>query len=210
MFIYLDESYNLKDRNNLQFISINGFAVLDVKNLFKKWKECRRNFLLKERRVHASDSRFILLKQEALKIISRPDLVLLTVFQIIQQVPQEPNKQFFSRGKLDFEKIYSEMLKCLFTQLKLDEYKRVKVILDSRKHKGGLLGKKKFQKEMEYFLRQTFAKTKSEFKPQSSSSDILLELADFISNAFYRAYSRNDKEFFEQLRGKLLQIKNPL
>ena len=210
MFIYLDESYNLKDRDKLQFISINGFAVLDIKSLFKKWKERRRDFLSKRRHVHASDSRFALLRQEALKVIGRPDVILLTVFQIVQQVPPEPSSKYFRQGKLDFEKIYGEMLKHLFIQLRLGEYKEVKIILDSRKHKNGLLGKKEFQKEMGYFLRQTFSKTKSEFKPQPSSSDILLELADFLSNTFYRAYSRDDQEFFEQLRGKLLQIKNPL
>ena len=38
MYIYLDESYNLNDKSKKQFISINGFSVLDEKGLFKKWK----------------------------------------------------------------------------------------------------------------------------------------------------------------------------
>lgn len=210
MFIYLDESYNLKDRDKLQFISINGFAVLNSKSLFKKWKEYRYDFLSKRRRIHASDSHFILLRKEALKLMSRSDVTLLTAFQIIQQIPRESNKKYFSQGKLDFEKIYSELLKHLFVRMQLGEYKEVKIVIDSRKHKNGLLGKKEFQKEMEHFLRQDFIKTKSEFKPQPSSSDILLELADFLSNIFYRAYLKDDQDFFEELRGKLLQIKNPL
>ncbi|MDO8524051.1 MAG: hypothetical protein Q7R99_00295 [bacterium] len=45
---------------------------------------------------------------------------------------------------------------------------------------------------------------------QSSSSDISLELADFISNLFYRAYINKNNAFFEDLKFKIIQIKNPL
>ena len=55
MYIYLDESYNLKDRNKKQFISINGFMVLNERNLLKKWKDYRKPFTVKKRRIHASD-----------------------------------------------------------------------------------------------------------------------------------------------------------
>lgn len=55
MYIYLDESYNLKDRNKKQFISINGFMVLNERSLFKKWKDYRQPFLSKNIRIHANN-----------------------------------------------------------------------------------------------------------------------------------------------------------
>ena len=51
---------------------------------------------------------------------------------------------------------------------------------------------------------------RSLFKIQPSTTDILLEFADFISNIFYRAYIKDDEKFFENLKFKMVQIKNPL
>ncbi|MCK5476084.1 MAG: DUF3800 domain-containing protein [Candidatus Pacebacteria bacterium] len=209
MYIYLDESYNLRDRNKKQFISINGFAVLDEKNLFKKWKEYRYPFIGK-RRIHANDSTFNDLRLKTLKLIGRFDLTLLSVFQIIQEISFKREKGYFRKNKLDFEKIYFDLLKVLFGKLKLGEYKSVKIIIDNRKCKGGLLAKKTFRKEIKKFLKETHAQTKIEFKIQSSTTDILLEFADFISNIFYRAYIKDDEKFFEDLKFKMVQIKNPL
>ena len=59
-------------------------------------------------------------------------------------------------------------------------------------------------------LEKQYKQTKFEFKTQSSATDVLLELADFISNIFYRAYLKDDKQYFEDLRFKMTQIKNPL
>ena len=39
---------------------------------------------------------------------------------------------------------------------------------------------------------------------------VLLEFADFISNIFYRAYIEDNEKFFENLKFKMVQIKNPL
>jgi hypothetical protein len=209
MYIYLDESYNLRNRTKPQFISINGFAVLDERSLFKKWKEYRRPFVRK-RRIHAKDSAFDKLRIKTLKLFARPDLTLLTVFQIIQEIPFEKEKGYFYRNKLNFEKVYSDLLKILFSKLKLEEYKKIKIIIDSRKYKGGILAKNKFRKEIENFLKKKYLQTKIEFKIQPSSTDILLEFADFISNIFYRAYIKENTKFFENLQFKMIQIKNPL
>lgn len=209
MFIYLDESYNLKDRTKPQFISINGFAVLNVKTLFKQWKQYRRPFI-GGRRIHASDPTFDRLRPKALKLIKRHDLILLTVFQIIQEIPFQKERSYFYKNKLDFDKVYLQLLKAMFKELSLEEYRCVTIIIDSRKHKTGVLGQKKFINSVEKFLKKTYSKIKFEFKMQSSSMDILLELADFISNIFYRKYVQNDQGFFEDLKFKLIQIKNPL
>ena len=209
MYIYLDESYNLKDREKKQFISINGFAVLDERSLFKKWKECRYPFTGK-RRIHAKDSTFNDLRLKTLKLIGRPGLTLLSIFQIIQEVPFEKEKDYFRKNKLNFDKIYFDLLKVLFGKLKLEEYKSIKIIVDSRKQKGGLLAKETFKKEIKIFLKEKYPKTKTEFKIQPSTTDILLEFADFISNIFYRAYIKDDEKFFENLKFKMVQIKNPL
>lgn len=43
-----------------------------------------------------------------------------------------------------------------------------------------------------------------------SYADVLVELADFVSNTFYKAYQADDQTVFNQLDYKLIQIKNPL
>lgn len=209
LYIYLDESYNLKDRSKKQFISINGFMVLDVKTLFKKWKECRGVFVGK-RRIHAADSVFDKLRLGTLRLIRRHDLTLLTVFQVIQEIPFQKDKDYFYKGKLNFEKIYIDLLKSLFGELNLGEYRNATILVDSRKHKAGILGKENFRREMMQFFKQKYSETRINFEFQSSSNNILLELADFISNIFYRAYIKDNQKFFDDLQFKMAQIKNPL
>ncbi len=209
MYIYLDESYNLKDRSKKQCISINGFSVLDARSLFKKWKECRRPFTGK-RRIHARDSYFDALRVKALKLCARPDIILLTVFQVAQEIPFEREKEYFKRGKLNFERVYIDMLKSLFEKLQLEEYKTVKINIDSRKVKGGILAGKALTAEIKKFLCDMHPQANITYAAVSSTTDILLEFADFISNTFYRAYQEDNKEFFKDIRFKLIQIKNPL
>lgn len=209
MYIFLDESYNLKDRDKSQFISINGFAVLNARSLFKKWKEYRCPFVGK-RRIHATDSVFNKLRTKTLKLLARPDLTLLTVFQVIQEIPFQKDKDYFCKDKLNFEKVYLDLVKSLLGKLNLGEYKNIDIIIDSRKHKVGILGGREFKEKIRKFLGQKFPETKHKFEMQSSTTNILLELADFISNIFYRSYIKDDKEFFDSLQFKMVQIKNPL
>ena len=70
MHIFLDESYNLKDRTKPQFVSINGFKTIDVQKLWKRWKNYRIPFVGKSR-IHASDRLFEPLRAKCLKLINR-------------------------------------------------------------------------------------------------------------------------------------------
>jgi len=40
--------------------------------------------------------------------------------------------------------------------------------------------------------------------------DVLVELADFVSNTFYKEYQQGSKHMFEELGLRFVQIKNPL
>ncbi len=94
MYIFLDESYNLENRNKKQFISINGFLVLDEKALFKRWKEYRKPFIQNRGRIHAKEKFFDKLRLKALRLIERNDLVLLTVFQAAQEISFDKNNSY--------------------------------------------------------------------------------------------------------------------
>ena len=48
------------------------------------------------------------------------------------------------------------------------------------------------------------------FLPTPSYLDVLVELADFVSNTFYKSYQTDDDAIFNQLGYRLIQIKNPL
>lgn len=87
---------------------------------------------------------------------------------------------------MNFDKVYEDMLKALFNKLNLQEYKKVIITIDSRKHRGGVLGKKKFQENILFYLEQCYPNTIFDFEMQPSCSNILLEIADFIANTFYK------------------------
>ena len=48
------------------------------------------------------------------------------------------------------------------------------------------------------------------FEILPSSSNILLEIADFISNTFYKQYTGEEIKSLEKLKVKTIRIKNPL
>jgi hypothetical protein len=91
----------------------------------------------------------------------------------------------------------------------LDEYKKIVITVDNRKHKGKL-GKEKFRQDILEFLCLNFKGTDSAFVFQASTTNILLELADFYSNIFYEAYQGDENSFLRDCRPRIYQLKNPL
>ena len=206
MNIYLDESYNLQKSKDKMFISINGFSVLKADRLRKRWKHVRKPFTKHKRRIHATDPYFEELRTKSISLLNSSDVTILSVFQLIQEIPHD----YFNKHKMNFDEVYTELLKKLFKELSLQEYKTVKIVIDSRKHPGGVSGEKLFQQNMDKFLKNEFSGTHCSFLPTPSYLDILVELADFVSNTFYKAYQQDENEIFNQLGFKLIQIKNPL
>ncbi|KKP59573.1 MAG: hypothetical protein UR53_C0001G0073 [Candidatus Magasanikbacteria bacterium GW2011_GWC2_34_16] len=206
MNIYLDESYNLQKTKGKMFVSINGFSVLKADRLRKRWKNVRKPFTKHKRRIHATDPYFEELRTKSISLLNSSDVTILSVFQLVQEIPYD----YFDKNDMDFEKIYAKLLKMLFKELSLQEYKRARIVIDSRKHPGGLAGANNFQKDIDNFLENEFSGTHCSFLPTPSYLDILVELADFVSNAFYKSYQQDDDKIFNQLGFKLIQIKNPL
>ncbi len=209
MYIFLDESYNLRDRTKPQFINISGFKTADIKQIWKHWKIYRWRFIDKNR-IHATDKKFESLREKSLNLIYQPDTTLLTVFQIIQEIPTSKSASYYKKEKLNFDKVYGDMLKVLFDKLNLREYKKVIITIDSRKHRGGILGKRKFQENILFYLKECYPNTIFDFEMQPSCSNILLEVADFISNTFYKKYTGREIELLKKLKFKTIEIKNPL
>lgn len=206
MNIYLDESYNLQKTKGKMFISINGFSVLKADRLRKRWKNVRKPFTKHKRRIHATDPYFEELRTKSISLLNSSDVTILSVFQLVQEIPYD----YFDKQKLDFDKIYAELLKMLFKELSLQEYRQVRIIIDSRKHPGGVSGEKLFQQNMNKFLKNEFFGTHCSFLPTPSYLDILVELADFVSNTFYKEYQNDSNQIFEDIGFRLIQIKNPL
>jgi hypothetical protein len=210
MHIFLDESYNLKDRTKPQFISINGFKTTAEKQIWKHWKVYRRKFLSKAR-IHATDKRFEPLRKKGLDLIySAPDTFFITSIQIIQEVPAGKTSSYYKKGKLNFDKVYEDLVKALLDKLNLREYKKVIINIDNRKHKEGMLGKKKFQENVLFYLKECYPNTIFYFRILPSSSNILIEIADFISNSFYKRYTGQKIDFLEKMKVKTIETKNPL
>ena len=206
MNIYLDESYNLQKNKGKMFISINGFSVLKADRLRKRWKNVRKPFTKHKRRIHATDPYFEKLRTKSISLLNSSDVTMLSVFQLTQEIPYN----YFDEQKLTFDKIYTELLKILFKELSLQEYKKVRIVIDSRKHHGGISAEKRFQQKINDFLKNEFSGTDCLFLPTPSYLDVLVELADFVSNTFYKEYQKDSNRIFEDIGFRLIQIKNPL
>ncbi len=206
MNIYLDESYNLQKSKGKVFISINGFAVLDDQILRKRWKMIRKEYAKSKRRIHATDSHFEKLREKSIKLLGRHDVNILSVFQLTQELPFS----YFDNEKMKFDSVYADLLKKLFIEMSLGEYRKVRIIIDARKHEGGRLAERKFQKEIDKFIKSEFSNTNCVYKTVHSYLDVLVELADFVSNTFYKKYQTDSSHIFEDIGFRLIQIKNPL
>lgn len=210
MFLFFDESYNLKDRGKPMLISISGFKTTMVKRIWKRWKTYRRKFISKAR-IHATDKRFEPLRAKSIDLISlTPDTTALTVFQDIKEIPVGKTSPYYRKNRLNFEKVYEDIFKALLDKLHLQEYKKVVIALDNRKHKGGPLGKKQFSDNVLSYLKQCYPSTTFRFDLLPSASNILLEIADFISNSFYKKYIGQRMKDLDKLKIKLIKLKNPL
>lgn len=188
------------------FLSISGFAVLDEKKLRRRWKRIRRPYTKSKRRIHATDPYFEELRREIFSLIKTNDMTVVSVFQLVREIPYG----YFDKHNMQFERVYVELLKHLLKELPLQEYVQVKIIIDARKHEGGVLGTYKFQQNIEKFLKKEFSATGCIFLMTPSYMDVLVELADFVSNTFYKAYLQENESAFHQPDYELVQIKNPL
>ncbi|MBI5254814.1 hypothetical protein HY932_03500 [Candidatus Falkowbacteria bacterium] len=166
----------------------------------------RKEYAKSRRRIHAADSHFKKLKERSIKLLGRHDVTILSIFQLTQELPFN----YFDNEKIKFDSVYADLLKKLFMEMSLGEYQKVRIIIDARKHDGGKLAEKKFQKEIDKFLKNKFTSTHCVYKAVHSYLDILVELADFVSNTFYREYQNDIGHVFEDVGFRLIQIKNPL
>ncbi len=210
MYIYLDESYNLKDRDKKQFISINGFMVFDVAKVRKAWLKARKPYV-KKQRIHAHKKIFMPLRKKAFEIIRMNQVYLLSVIQEIHLISTKKEKGYWEKDKINFEKVYIDLCRKLLFSLRLDEYKKVVITIDNRKNKSGIIGKNIFREIIKSELNTRYPDVLIK-KPRlvPSSSDILLEMADFISNSFYKYYQANEQGELSDFLIKTNKIKNPL
>lgn len=210
MYIFLDESYNLKDRSKPQFVSINGFMTVPVKKVWKRWREHRRKFAGKWR-IHATDIVFEPLREKTFRLVEQsPDITLLSVVQAIPAIPARKGNPYWQKGKLNFDKVYEDMLKSLFDRIQLSAYTAVRVTIDNRKTREGMLGKQRLQEHILAYLAQYYPSTHVTFRFVPSTSEILLEIADFVSNTFYKKYAGQEVSMLEHLKGKTIVLENPL
>ena len=102
------------------------------------------------------------------------------------------------------------MLKALHKELSLHAYKEVHITVASRKHKHGVLGEQQFRNNILHFLQNWYPTTLAHFTAQPMAANVLLEIADFVSNSLYRQYAGENMSLLEPLKGKTITMKNPL
>lgn len=170
----------------------------------------RKRFTQKAR-IHATNQRFKILQEKSLELLEgSAETTILSVMQIIQKIPPAPSYLHYKKGKLNFEKVYEDMLKILFNKLQLHQYKKVIINIDDRKMKTGRIGKYNFQTNILTYLNRSYPFTKFDFRTVPSTENILIEIADFISNNLYKSYVGQKIDILDRLKDKIVVIKNPL
>ena len=184
--------------------------TVPVKKVWKRWREQRRKFVGKWR-IHATDHVFEPLREKAFRVVEQnPDIILLSAVQHISAIPVRTDAPYWKKGKLNFDKVYEDMVKSIFDRVQLQAYTAVTVTIDDRKTKEGILGKQKIQEHILAYVTQYYPSTQVTFRFVPSSSEILLEMADFISNSFYKKYTGQEIAALDRLKVKTIVLENPL
>lgn len=207
MNIYIDESYNLQKGKGKQFISINGFAVSvkDEKSLRRSWREVRKQYADKGR-IHAHDSRFENLRQPSIRVLAEYQKGIFSAFQLINKLPYT----YFGEDGMHFNTVYNELLKKLLDSVLPNYHPKIRIIIDTRKFKGGENAKEKSMTSIRSYVNRKFPNTQCEFEMTPSYLDILVELADFVSNSFYKEYLLGTDIISKKMGSQITQIGNPL
>lgn len=183
-YIYLDEAYNLTPGAKNQFIILGGFGTSEPKRVANAHKKIRK-LVLKQKQLGTEIKSFDRLAVEKLipkifKTLKDIDVVIYIIYQDKKVIP----RQYYYKEKLNYERLYLEMLTILLRdEWKLKGQKQITVTADTFKTK---MDKEKIIEKVLLSLKEQYPEKHFGLQFSDSTSDLNLQVADFIVGRFFR------------------------
>lgn len=208
MRIYLDESFQLKQGEENQFLLIAGFATPEPKRIAKVFNKIKKHTLPKKLSLQEIKSTNIIadraFKPKLFQEINKEEIQIYAITQLKNQLPHN----YFYKGNLAYDKLYLDLLKTLL--INEWDYQDEKIIITTMDtyrpitHKRG---------DIISTLQNELSKKypNKHFRIQFQTSELLnLQLADQICGIFYQLMQEN-QTWFKMIKPKLKKIvANPL
>jgi len=206
-YIYIDETYNLTHGTPNQLIVLGGFGTSDPKKIAKAYKKIRK-FTLKRRQlgqeIKSSDK--IAIKKlipKVFKALTGLDIIIYVIRQDKKFIPF----QYYKKNKLDYEKLYLDLLiKLLKEEWNLEEHNQVSVILDTFKTKK--ISKDEMIKKICSAFKERYPNKYFKMRFVDSAGDLNIQIADFIVGSFSKAFKGGPKIPNFKFEGLRLRIIN--
>ncbi|HEX9722450.1 MAG TPA: DUF3800 domain-containing protein [Candidatus Paceibacterota bacterium] len=208
MYIYLDESFQLKRGTENQFLIIAGFATSDPARIAKVFNRIKKHTLPKKlitREIKSTnplaDRAF---KPKLFRELQAEDVQIYAITQIKHQLPHD----YFAKDQLLYDKLYLDLLKILLVN-EWDYHDEEIVVTTMDTYRPRLLKRGDIISVLQSELAQKYPD--KHFRIQFQTSELLnLQLADHICGVFYQLMQNNQK-WFEMIKPKLKKIvANPL
>ncbi len=203
--IYLDESYNLTPGAENPIFVFGGFGTTSAKTVAKTYKRIRK-ITLNPRQMRLEIKSFDKIATTKLipRVLAAVDTLDLVIYIIKQDKKFIPLK-YFNGSKLNYEKLYIDILTKLLTdEWDITRHDTVSVTIDAFKTKTS-------KQEIIHSINQVF-RTKHPEKRigihfVNSVQDLNLQIADFIVGSFFRNFasgSHTTPPGFEKMRMRII------
>lgn len=209
MYIYLDETFNLKKGTKNQFLAIAGYSTENPRSLVKIFAQVKKSKLpnrLSNSEIKSTDR----IAEKLVKPFLFPQIAQtdISIYCNLQHKNSLPSR-YYRKDKLNYDQLYLDLLFDLL--IKRWQYQDSEIIimtLDTFKTKK--IDKSKIIKHLKEDLKKKYPKKNFQINFESSASSLNLQLADFICSVFYDKVLGN-KQWFRLLKPKFRKItENPL
>lgn len=208
MYVFLDESFQLKTGTENQFLTIAGFSTNSPKRIAKIVNRIKKHTLpkkLREQEIKSTnpvaDRAF---KPKLFQTLNDEDVQIYAITQLKNQLPPD----YFHKGTLIYDKLYLDLLKILL--VREWDYRDDQIVittLDTYRPKSVKRGD--IINALHISLKNQYPE--KHFRIQFHTSELLtLQLADQICGIFYQLMQEN-QVWFDIIKPKLKKIvSNPL
>ena len=182
-YIYIDEAYNLTSGAKDQLIVIGGFGTSNPKKIAKTYKKIRRfNLSKRQLKLETKSSDRIAIKKiipKLFRALVGLDIVIYAIRQDKKFIPHN----YFKKGKLNYDKLYLDLLiRILRDEWNLENRDNISIMADYFHTKTDM------PKKILKALKQKHPNKKFGIQFADSQKDMNLQIADFIVGSFYKSF----------------------
>lgn len=185
--IYLDESYNLSPSAKHPLFVLGGFGTLYPKAVAQKYKRIRKRFLKRKQiglEIKSFDKIALTkLIPHVFSALTNIDVVIYILRQDKKHLPFE----YFTKKTLNYESLYLHLLVRLLKDVwDLEQHDSISITVDKFQTK---MEKKQIVESVRGECQSKYPHKKMNIQFADSSSDLNLQIADFIVGSYFKKFS---------------------